>query len=126
MDAILTELAPQLITLAGLILIGLASWSIVILKTKVKIEAGKAALDQVNQIITAVVGNLSQTVVDELKEAAADGKLTKAEQARLKQKAIEDARNLLSKELTKAAQKAVSNLDTYISKKIEEQVTEYL
>lgn len=126
MDAILTELAPQLITLAGLILIGLASWSIAILETKVKVEAGKAALDQVNQIITAVVGNLSQTVADELKEAAADGKLTKAEQARLKQKAIEDARNLLSKELTKAAQKAVSNLDTYISKKIEEQVTEYL
>jgi len=67
MDAIIASAAPQLVTIAGAILLGLASWGIAVLRSKCKLEAGKAALDEVDQVVKAVVGNLTQTTVKNMK-----------------------------------------------------------
>jgi len=120
MEAILIRLTPELIILAGLILILLAGWAIALLKRKVRLEAGLTALDTIDSIISAVVGNLTQTVAEGMK--AKDGHLLKADKAKLKRKAIEEVTILISLEMTKAAQKAVNSIDSYISKRIEERV----
>ncbi len=122
METLLITLAPQLISLAGLVLAGLASWGIAILKQKVKIEAGKSALDQIDNIVGAVVGNLSQTAARGMKAAASDGHLSEAEKTKLKYQAVKETRRLISKEVEKAAGKAVASIDTYVARKIEERV----
>ncbi|MCK5601649.1 hypothetical protein KAR91_07270 [Candidatus Pacearchaeota archaeon] len=122
MESFLIAIAPELITLAGTILVALAGWGIALLRQKVKIEAGKKALDTIDSIISAVVGNLSQTVAKGIKAKSKDGHLPKSERATLKLKAMNEARILISKEIAKAASKAVSNVNEYVAKKIEDQV----
>ena len=122
MESLLIAIAPELIALLGVVISGLATWGIMLLKHKVRIEAGINALDTVDVIIDAVVGNLAQTVAKKVREATKDGHLPKAKRAELKVKAMTEAKALLSAEVRKAAQKAVSNLNEYVSKKIEDSV----
>ena len=58
--------------------IGFAYISKAIAKSK-KLEHIAVAMDELQTVVIAVVGELQQTAVDELKEASEDGKLTKAE-----------------------------------------------
>jgi len=122
MEAIFVAIAPQVVPVVGALLVGLVSWGIAILKKKVKLEAGKAALDQVDQIVGTVVGNLGQTAVKKMKEAATDGHLTRQEKGNLKSTAIAEVERLVSREVSKAASKAVDDLGDYVGKKIEERV----
>jgi len=122
MEAIIIALAPQLLTLLGAVFAGLGSWGIAILKSKVKIEAGKVALEQVDRVVGAVVGNLTQGVGAQIKEATVDGKLTSADKIRLKDAAVSNVKELLSKEVTKAASSAIDDLESYVSQKIEDTV----
>lgn len=122
MESILLNIAPELITLAGTILIALAGWGIALLRTKVKLEAGKTALDQIDQIVGTVVGNLAQTSVKALRAASEDGHLSKTDKRQLQIKAFNNAKILISKEIEKAAVKAITCLDVYVNKKIEERV----
>jgi len=122
MEQALLNVAPQLITVGAALLIALAGWGIKVLKSKVNFEAGKAALDEVDRAVQAVVGNLSQTTVKAWKAAAEDGKLTLDEKAALKRMAQRDAVNLISAETAKAANKIVTDLGEYVVKKIEAEV----
>jgi len=122
MDSILVAIAPQLATVAGVILLGLATWGIALLKSKVKFDVGKTALDEVDRAIKAVVGNLNQTVVGELKAMSADGKWTEAEKAKVKRVAINEVHTLLSTEVTASAEKIMTDLAGYITREIEKQV----
>lgn len=122
METILITIAPELITLAGTILVALATWGIALLKQKVKIETAKSALDQIDQIVGVVVGNLSQTSAKDFRKASEDGHLSKTDKTRLKIKAFNNARVLISQEIEKAAVKSITNLDIYLNKKIEERV----
>ena len=122
MDTLLTALAPQLATVAGVILLGLASWGIAILKSKIKFEAGSLALDEVDRVVQTVVGNINQTVVGELKAMSADGLWTDEEKAKAKRVALNEVHTLLSTEVTASANKIVTDLGDYVAKKIEEQV----
>jgi hypothetical protein len=122
MEQALINAAPQLITVGAALLIALAGWGIKVLKRKVNFEAGKAALDEVDRAVQAVVGNLSQTTVENLKAAGADGVWTMEEKAHIKTLAIQNVKSLLSTETTKAANKIVTDLGTYVTQKIEEQV----
>ncbi|MCX5909958.1 MAG: hypothetical protein NTY64_22980 [Deltaproteobacteria bacterium] len=122
METILTALLPQLLPLLGIILAVLATWGIAILKTKIGNDFAKTALDQVDQVTTAVVGHISQTLADGMKTVASDGKLTEAQKIQLKATAIGEIQNLLSTEVKGAAEKAVTSLQAYIAQKIEEQV----
>lgn len=49
-----------------------------IAKTK-KLETVSAAMDELERVVKAVVGDLQQTIVEKLKEASEDGKLTKTD-----------------------------------------------
>ena len=122
MESILLAIAPELISLVGVALVALASWGIALLKQKVKIEAAKSALDQIDQIVGVVVGNLSQTSVKDLKIVSKDGHLTKVEKDRLKIRAFNNAKLLISEAIKKAASIGITSLDVYINKKIEERV----
>ncbi len=122
MEAILIGIAPQIIPIVGALLVGLASWGIAILKKKVKMEAGKVALDQVDQIVGTVVGNLSQTTVKKLKAATKDGHLTSQEKQDIKRSAVNLARHLIADGVSKAASGAVDDLTDYIHQKVEEKV----
>lgn len=122
METFLISIAPELITLLGVVISGLATWGIMLLKRKVKIEAGISALDTVDTVIDAVVGNLAQTVAKKVRKDAKDGHLPKAKRVELKLKAMTEAKALISAEIRKAAQKSVSNLNEYISKQIEDSV----
>ena len=108
--------------LVGALLVGLATWGIAILKKKVNLEAGKVALDQVDQIVGTVVGNLTQTTVKKLRAATKNGRLTKEKQYELRNFAISQAKELISTEVSKAASGAVDNLTNYINQKVEEKV----
>jgi len=121
MEAILIGAAAQyLIPIIGTLLVALAAWGISVLKSKVNSENAKNALDEVGAIVQTVVGGLSQTTAQAMKDAAADGKLTGSEKTSLKLTAINKIKNQLSDELVKHASQAVNNLDSYISEKIED------
>lgn len=122
MEAFLISIAPELISLLGVALAGLATWAISLLRQKVKAEVAINALDAVDSIVAAVVGNLSQTAVKEMRAASKDGHLSKEEKTKLKRFARDEAMRLISKEVAKAASNAVDSLDSYLSKRIEEQV----
>lgn len=122
MEAFLIAIAPELITLLGVVISGLATWGIMLLRRKVKIEAGISALDTVDTVIDAVVGNLAQTVAKKVREATKDGHLPKDKRAELKLKAMIEAKALISAAVKKAAKKSVRNLNEYISKQIEDSV----
>jgi len=121
-ESILAALAAQILPAVGLALVGLVTWGISLLKAKINSDLGKNALDQLNQIIAAVVGQLTQTVVEQTKASAPNGKLTDKEKRDLKNIAILQINALLTEGVTKAASVAVGDLQGYISKKIEEQV----
>ena len=122
MEDALLNVAPQLITVGAALLIALAGWGIKVLKSKVNFEAGKAALDEVDRAVQAVVGNLNQTLVKELKTMSADGVWTADEKAIMKSRACNQVHKLLTTEVTKSAEKIVIDLGDYVDKKIEEQV----
>jgi len=122
MEAILIALAPQIVPVVGALVIGLATWGIAILKKKVKMEAGKVALDQVDQIVGTVVGNLTQTTVKAMKAATKNGRLTAENKRELKAFAVNQAKELISTEVSKAASGAVDSLTNYINQKVEEKV----
>ena len=122
MEQVLLNVAPQLITVGAALLIALATWGIAILKRKVNFEAGTAALDEVDRAVQAVVGNLSQTMVKEMKAAGADRVWTAQEKTHIKTLAVQNVNSLLSTETTKAANKIVTDLGAYVTQKIEEQV----
>lgn len=122
MEAILIGIAPQIIPIVGALLVGLASWGIAILKKKVKMEAGKVALDQVDQIVGTVVGNLTQTTVKQLKAATKDGRLSDQEKRNMKRSAVNLAKHLIADGVSKAASGAVDDLTDYINQKVEEKV----
>lgn len=122
MEAFLIAIAPELISLLGVAVVSLAGWGIALLRKKVKIEAGKKALDIIDSIISAVVGNLTQTVAKDIKAASKDGHLPKSKRTELRVKAMDQVTFLISKEVAKAASKAVKSIDNYVNKKIEDQV----
>jgi len=122
MEAFWTALAAQLIPAIGIILVGLATWAIAVLKQKTKSDMAKNALTQVDQIVGAVVGQLSKTVAEGLKKTAADGKLTNEQKASLKNQALDQINGLISQGVNKMAARSVTDLQEYINHKIEEQV----
>src|SRR4030042_1375018 len=122
MEGFLLQLGGQLLPAIGIILIGLATWGIAILKQKTSSEIARSALGQVDQIVGVVVGKISQTAADALKSAAADGKLTDSQKSALKNVALVEIHSLLTHEVSAAAAKTVTDLQLYISQKIEERV----
>lgn len=93
----LIENGVQVVVSLAVALIGVAgTWlSIQIGKVK-KLENVRLATEEAKDAAMTTVLELQQTVVDDLKAAAADGKLTEGERAELKQKLLTMAMAKLS------------------------------
>lgn len=82
----------------------------------------KSALNTVENCITTVVLELSQTVVDDLKASSADGKLTPDEIAKIKSDAVSKVEALLSTDVSSTLNQVFGDAQAYISSKIEAEV----
>lgn len=87
-----------------------------------KNKAVKTALDRFTSLVNTVVSATNQTVVGPLKEAAADGKLTKEEQKAVFTKAKEQIMSQLTVEMQTVLAETYADVDAYIENLIEESV----
>lgn len=88
---------PKLLEAALPLLTVVLGWASVelskFIRAKTKNEALAGALTRLNDVVFTVVKALNQTVVDELRKANADGKVTKEEVAGIKAKALEQVKS---------------------------------
>ena len=110
------------------VLSGLISWGVVELnryiRTKTKNEQISGAMEQIGHVVEATVQDLNQTVVKGMREAAADGKLTKNEAVGIKTKAVNQIKNQLPAAMQKTAGMAVNSLSGYINSRVEKAVSD--
>ncbi|WP_233104165.1 hypothetical protein [Haliangium ochraceum] len=66
-----------------------------LIQGKVSNEYLRGVLVRLDEAVTTAVKDLQQTVVDEIKRASADGKLTSEEKKRIKQSAIDHVKSYL-------------------------------
>ena len=120
--SLLAEIAPVLVSVLG----ALISWGLVefnrFLRSKVKSDKVRDAIDKVNDIVKSSVDLIGQKLVDDLKRASADGKLTIEEARKVKGAAFKLAKRNLTEETTKLMVKAFGDLDALLSGKIETEV----
>ena len=119
MEHVLIDVAG---TVLQAVLLGLVAIAIAWLKSKVKSERLLNALTELEQAAEITVGELQQTVVFGLKEAAADGKLSKEEIAELGQMSL----SLVKARMSGAAQNLITaagmDLNDLIRAQVEKQV----
>lgn len=82
----------------------------------------KESLELAKDCVSTVVLELSQTVVDKLKEKAADGKLTEEEIAEVKKIALEKITSLMSENVYGTISEIFGNAENWINEKIESEV----
>ena len=97
MENIIIETVVQIISALLLMLISLlGTWLTAKLAKRAELANITAATDEATRAAQQTVLELQQTVVDNLKEASADGKLTKEEIAELKELLLDGAMDKLS------------------------------
>lgn len=122
METIVIQILGQAAPMLATIICVLLAWGLAMLRKKLNLQTGQDALNQVDSVIQAVVGDLSQTMVKEFKAAAADGKLTDREKKNLKTTAFANTLNLISGQVADTAKTVIPSLNSYILHKIEERV----
>lgn len=87
------EILPQLVDILIPVLMSLVAWLSVSAKrwidAKVKNEWASGALSRLNDAVFTAVKATEQTIASEIRDAAADGKITKKEADEIKQHAID-------------------------------------
>lgn len=97
MENIIIETVVQILAALLLMLISLlGTWLTAKLAKRTELANIAAATDEATRVAQQTVMELQQTVVDNLKEASADGKLTKEEIAELKELLLDGAMDKLS------------------------------
>lgn len=97
MENIIIETVVQIISALLLLLISLlGTWLTAKLAKRTELANITAATDEATRAAQQTVMELQQTVVDNLKEASADGKLTKEEITELKELLLEGAMDKMS------------------------------
>lgn len=97
MENIIIETVVQIFAALLLMLISLlGTWLTAKLAKRTELANIAAATDEATRVAQQTVMELQQTVVDNLKEASADGKLTKEEIAELRELLLDGAMDKLS------------------------------
>lgn len=137
MEAILIGAAAQyLIPLLGAVLTALAGYGIFYLRKKLtlaaqqqeeglvkdSLEMAHQALGALDGIVSTTVGNIAQTTAKEMLRTSKKANLNGLQKQELKAMALAGVKNAMTDELRAAAEKAVKDLDGYVSKKIEDTV----
>jgi hypothetical protein len=89
------------------------------LKDKTANEALLTALSEAQTVADTVIGNLQQTVVEGMKAANEDGKLTGNEAQMISQSAIEGFMADISKESLEVLSRRSSDIEAYVKRLIE-------
>lgn len=82
-----------------------------------------SAINRLDQIIYTTVYSTQLTLVEKIKAASADGKLTKDECSGIKQTVICEVKNQISDEIQGLVIEEITDIDTYISNKIETELS---
>ena len=121
-DLVLSSAIPALIYL----LVWIAKYITALLKAKTEqikanteSENAKIVLDTVSTNAIDIVMMLNQTVVEGLKAANADGKLTSEEAIEIKNRAFNMLITMLSEDAKEIISKLYGDVDTYLSNLIE-------
>ena len=97
MDTVIIETAVSVLANLAVTLIGVfGAWLLMQISKSQKLSTINAAVDELTGAAEQTVLELQQTVVDDLKAASADGKLTKDEIEMLGKKLIEGALSKMS------------------------------
>ena len=86
---------------------------------KIKDTNTRHAVDTVENAATTVVYKMAQTTVDDLKEKAADGKLTADEIAQLKADSLAEVKQLVGTDVVNTIQTVFGDAEAWITAKIE-------
>lgn len=125
-ETVVAALLPVLIPGVGALVTGLVSLALMGLKNYVKIKTDNAlvenALTRISNTVQTVVDSLEQTVVAELRSASSDGKLTKEDAAKIKQKAMNTVMAQLPGAIVSAAELGVNDVRVLVESKIEQAV----
>jgi len=96
------------------------------IKSKVNSEYLRGVLVRLDEAVVTAVKGLQQTVVDEIKAANADGKITEAEKKRIKDSALANVKSYLGAKginvLSEVLGLSGGALDGFLSSKIESAV----
>lgn len=123
-EELMIKLGITLIPIIGTLIAGLVSIFISWLRNKINTEKYGKYLDWAEQIIHNVVYDLQQSIVDDLKEASEDGKLTSKEAESIKSLAIEKIKNQIPSYILEYLSKGFSDVDDMIGSYIEKTVYE--
>lgn len=82
----------------------------------------KSYIDILNCVVSDVVKSLNQTTVDNLRAAAADGKLTKEEGEKLKNDAVTQVYKIIGSHGIDVLKEVFTDLDSLIANKVEANV----
>ena len=111
-------LIAALIPTFGTILSGLASWAMIELskyiRTKTKNEMVTGAVEVLTSTTSNVVHDLQQSVVEGMKAASADGKLSKEDMVMIKDNALAKVKAQIPAEVAKTATKAMVSIDDFV------------
>lgn len=92
------------------------------IKTRVKNEKTKTYVDLVADNAMNVVQTLNQTLVQDLKAASEDGKLTKDDAILIKNNALDMLKNTLSEDIRELLGEVFGDTDVYLSNVLEKVV----
>lgn len=87
--------------------------------SKIQDTTIRHAVDTVGNAATTIVYKLAQTTVDDLKEKAADGKLTAEEIAQLKADSLAEVKQLVGTDVVNTIQSVFGDAEAWITAKIE-------
>lgn len=125
-ETFLAAIVPVLLPGAGALVTGLVSLALISVKKYVTAKTGNAlvenALTRITNTTETVVASLTQTVAQGLKEAAADGKLTKDDSERLKAMAHTAIMAQLPAVIKTHAALGITDLEQFVASKIEQAV----
>lgn len=124
-EGVITILYPVIVALLGFLstkLIAFINSKTEAVKKNIKNETVKTYIDVVSNTVSEVVQALNQEIVNGIKEASKDGKLTEDEAKEIKNKAIEKTLGILSDDAKETLTMVFGDLDTYISTLIESAV----
>ncbi len=120
LEAIVTIVQPIFVLLLSYVAAQVAAW----IRARVTNTRFQVALLRLNEVIATTVRDLEQTMVEALKEASKDGKLTDDEKATIKHKALNAVLDHVG-DLTKLATDlgvTKEAIVTFVSSKIEAEV----
>lgn len=124
METMIAGLLPYIFATAGTVLTGLVPWGFVLVRkfaaTKIKNALVDNALTRISHTVETVVASIFQEMVKSLTEKAADGRLSADDMAKLKTDTLTSVKTLIPAAIQANAKLAFPDLDTWISKKIDQ------